>query len=114
VSLREKILSAEEPTLKLAPVDVPEWGCSVWMKGWSGKEREQFEKEFGDLENAGANVRARVLVRILQNEDGSRIFTDADADALGDKLSGPIGRLFGKVMDLSGLRAETLETTRKN
>lgn len=114
MNLREQILSAEEPSLKLAPVPVPEWGTSVYMKGWSGKEREQFEKEFGDMDDAGPNVRARVLVRVLMDEAGNRIFTDEDASALGDKLAGPLGRLFGKVMDLSGLRNESMEASRKN
>ena len=114
MSLKEKILSAPEPNLALQPVEVPEWGATVFMQGWSGKERERFEKEFGDLGEAGENVRAKVLVRVLKDEAGNRIFDDSDADALGSKIAGPLGRLFVKVMDLSGLREVDAETAKKN
>lgn len=114
MSLREAILSAPEPTLLLQPVPVPEWGVDVYMKGWSGKEREVFEREFGDLDEAGPNVRARVLVRVLKDESGNRIFEDADADKLGDKLAGPLAMLFGKVMVFSGLQKQDADAAKKN
>lgn len=114
MSLKEKILSAPEPNLALQPVEVPEWGATVYLKGWTGKEREVFEKEFGDFDDAGSNVRARVLVRCLRDESGALIFTDEDAAALGEKSAGPLGMLFGKVMTFSGLRKVDAEAAKKN
>lgn len=114
MSLKDQILSAPEPGLSLQPIVVTEWNSTVYLKGWSGKERERFEKEFGDLGEAGGNVRAKVLVRVLKDESGNRIFEDADADALGDKLAGPLNMLFKKIMDLSGLRQVDADDAKKN
>lgn len=114
MSLRDEILGAKEADLKLQPVVVPGWGKTVYLRGWSAKEREVFENEFGDFDAAGSNIRARVLVRCIRDEAGSLVFQDSDADALGEKLAGPIGYLFGKVRKMSGLIHEDLETARKN
>lgn len=114
MSLREQILSAAEPGLALHEVPVPEWGTVIYLRGWTGKERERFERDFGDLERAGDNIRARVLVRCLRDETGALIFGETDADALGDKSAGVLAVLFAKVMDLSGLRQADQETARKN
>ena len=50
MSLRDDILSATEPDLELQEFPIPEWGRSVYLKGWSAKEREVFERDFGDLQ----------------------------------------------------------------
>lgn len=115
MSLREQILGFDDPYLKLRPEVVPEWDLTVYVRGWTAKERETFENDFGDLDKAGrANLRSRIVVRAVLDETGARIFADADADALGEKNSVVIDRLFNLVMDLGkvgGNKGERLKNS---
>jgi hypothetical protein len=105
--LRDKILGFEDPYLKLRPEVVPEWDLTVYIRGWSAKELDEFEKDFGDLAKVGKqNLRARIAVRGLFDESGARIFSDEDAGALGEKNSVVIDRLFTLVMGLGTAAAK--------
>ena len=60
---RESILGFAEESMKLQEVPVPEWGCSVWMRGWSGTDRDAVEREYSETDKTG--LRERVLVNVL-------------------------------------------------
>jgi hypothetical protein len=95
---------------------VPEWGnLTVYYRGWTGKERDNVEQHFGgDDEKNRPNKRARLLVRTLLDANGDRLFHDSDADALGDKNSVVIDRLFDLVSKLNQLTKNAAEDTKKN
>lgn len=115
MGLREQILEHQDPRMALEKLDVPEWGCSVYVRRWTGTERDAFEREFGEVaKNHPPNLRARILVRFLLDESGGRIFTDADADALGEKAADVVSRLFTEVTQRSGMLASDAEDARKN
>lgn len=117
MSLRDDILAfAGDPYLDLRPEAVPEWGgLTVYYRGWTGKERDIAERDFGDLEKVGrTNLRARFLVRFLLDDKGERIFKDEDADALGEKNSAVLDRLFKLISRLNKLSADDAEDAKKN
>lgn len=109
VSLREQILSAQDiPTRE---VEVPEWGLTVTVRGLSGGARDAIEATYTaadgslDRERFG-NFRAAVVAKAIVDEEGDRVFSDADVEALGEKSSLAIGRIFEAAMALSALRPE--------
>lgn len=115
MSVKEKILEYCDPRMALEPVPVPEWDCTVHVRRWSGTERDEFERDFGDVsETVPPNLRARVLVRFLLDESGHRIFEDRDAAELGAKAADVISRLFVVVMNLSGFLKFHAEDAKKN
>ena len=114
MSLRDSILASADPALELREYPVLAWGLSVWLRGWTGTERDAFEREFGDLEKQRENLRAKVLVRCLLDAEGNRIFTDADAIELGKKSAAALDPLFAEVMRLSGLTRDTQEQAKGN
>lgn len=96
-------------------VSVPEWGGDVIVKGMTGTERDAFEahvrpKGVLDLRN----YRAKLLVRVLVTESGTRIFRDVDAGDLGKRRASVIDRLYDVAARLSGLNDEAAEDAEGN
>ncbi len=97
----------------------------------TGKERDQFEVSLAE-ESAGAvqvqrgraggrppgrnlvNMRAKIVARCVVDDDGNRLFSDADITALGEKSGAPIDRIFTVAARLSGMGEEDAETMAAN
>ena len=96
-------------------VDVPEWGGTVLVRGMTGRERDAFEVSMRDqrsgqrLPGALNNIRSKVVVRCIVDDDGDRLFTDADIAALGEKSAASIDRVFDVASRLSGMSDEDQE-----
>jgi len=104
---KEDILKAED--LGTEEVECPEWGGSVLVRGMTGRERDAFEVSLmqpgrgGRREMNPANVRAKVVVRCVVDDDGNRLFTDADATELGAKSAAAVDRVYEVAARLSGM-----------
>lgn len=112
MSLREQIFGTVEERLKLQCVPVPEWGCDVYLRGWTGLERERVEAEYERPEKTA--LRERILVQVLLQADGSRVFEDGDVPKLQQKSGEVIERLFGKAVKISGVAKADTEEVVKN
>lgn len=107
---KAKILSAKD--VRLAKVNVPEWGGDVFVKTLSGTERDAFEDAYSDQKMK--QFRVRFLVLTLCNDDGERLFTDAERDELGKKSSIVINRLFEKAWEHNAFTTEAVESLGKD
>jgi hypothetical protein len=108
---RDAILAAKDFDYK--DVDVPEWGGSVRIRGLSAKERDGFEASLAKSQDL-SNIRSRLVVLAVIDEDGERVFTDADAEKLGEKNAQVMCRLFDVVRNLSGMSDEDLKVAEGN
>lgn len=88
--------------LDVKKVDVPEWGGEVCVRGLTARERDHFEASIGTSANLD-NLRARLVVLSLCDEDGERIFKDSDAIELGKKNATVVNRLFDVARSMSGM-----------
>lgn len=110
---RDDILKAEDASTEEVPC--PEWGGTVLVRGMTGRERDEFELSTLEQGRGGrskpnlVNIRAKVVARCCVNDDGERLFTLADVQALGDKSGAAIDRVYGVAARLSGLQEEDLE-----
>jgi hypothetical protein len=122
---RDMILQADD--LEYEDVYVPEWKGTVRVKALTGRERDDFEASCtrelpardphtgkiirGQYEYRRdvENVRAKLVVRSVIDDQGKRIFRDQDANALGDKNAAPLDRLFDVASRLSRISAEDIE-----
>jgi hypothetical protein len=117
MGLRDQILSSQDrPAEKLS---IAEWGCDVWIRTMSGKERDALEAESLAKrgKNAQANMdnfRSRLAVRCVVDEAGVRVFTDDDADALGEKSASALGRIYDVAARLNGYTGKDVEELAKN
>lgn len=91
-------------------VEVPELGPGtyVFIQGMSGTDRDAWETSLvrgrGNHRRVDTlNIRAKLLVRCLVNEDGSRMFEPHEADQVGQIRVDVLQRLFEVAQRLSGV-----------
>lgn len=113
---KDDILALDD--LPRESVDVPEWGGTVYVRTLTGTERDAFEASVmaprkGARMNT-ANIRARLGVLCIVDENGERLFSDRDAIELGKKSAPALDRIFTAAQRLNGLSAEDIEELVKN
>ena len=95
-----KLLSAAEILSKFdrkpRKVDVPEWGGQVHIAEISASDAESFFGKDKDFRMAG------FLALCLVDEEGNRLFTDAQIEGLGKKSAKVIRRLVEEAQDVNG------------
>lgn len=109
---RDTILGATKPPQQT--VAVPELGGDVIMRGMTGVERDVFEMSC--FEGRGKkrdwnmrNMRAKLVAFCCIDEQGKRIFSDHDVEALGEVRADVVDRLFGIAQKLSGMKDEDVD-----
>lgn len=114
---RDAILEAND--LKTEIVSVPEWGGDVSVRSMTGQERDAFEQalvsERGpDASQNLSNIRARLVTLSAVDDNGNRLFTDADIVPLGRKSAAALDRVFTVAQRLNGIGAKDVEDLAKN
>ncbi len=106
---RDQILQAND--LPRERVDVPEWGGVVYVRTMTAQERDDFEQSTlgEDGRPSMGNIRARLAVCTVVDEDGNRLFEDGDAEALGRKSASAVNRIFEVAQRLNRLRADDVD-----
>ena len=105
---RDSILTADD--LPFEDVECPEWGGTVRIRTLTGTERDAFEAEVAGGEKTDyTNVRAKLIARSAIDENGERIFSDADITKLGKKSALALTRCFKVAQRLSGLTEDEVE-----
>lgn len=107
---KEQILGADD--LPYEDVEVKEWGGTVRIRALTGFERDRFELSV-QADPKGKrnldNVRARLVSLCLVDDEGKRMFTEAEVKDLGSKSARALDRLFDAARKLSGLGDEDIE-----
>jgi hypothetical protein len=106
--LRDSILAIQD--IQYETVYVPHWKETVRVRGMTAAERDAYEAEAlsGQADKSGRvkpnlkNSRARMCVRCVVDENGARVFSDADADALGAKSASAVDAVYAVAARLSG------------
>jgi len=111
---KDQILKAED--LVKETVKVPEWGGEVIVSAMTGEARDAWEQSLmaSDGTTNITNVRARLMAACAVNEKGERLFTLADAAALGTKSAKALERCCKVIQRLNGLTERDMEDAKKN
>jgi len=109
---RDQVDNADD--LPYEDVPVPEWGGTVRLRTLTGAERDAFEASVVSQNGTNRrvnlkNVRARLVGLSLVDEEGNRLYADADVPKLGKKSAKVLDRLFSKAQKLSGLTDDDVE-----
>lgn len=112
---RDQILAADDLTTEI--VDMSEfWGGPVIVRTITGMERDQLEASI--ITDSGdknmENLRAKLIVMSVVDEDGKSLFTMADLVALGGKSAKALSRIFVVAMKLSGFSKKDVEELTEN
>jgi hypothetical protein len=113
---KSNILSAKDSETIVK--EVPEWGGNVRMRPLSGKGRDEFEARVSE-NTVGAVVdvrglKALLLSLVLVDEEGELVFSKEDIDALNEKSSTVLTRLFEEASKLNGIGEEKVKDAEKN
>jgi len=99
MTLREQILAKDDK--KRVPVEVPEWGLTVWVQSMSGADRESFDEL---ISKAPHQLWIRSVVLCACEEDGTRLFPDSDTAALKTRSAAALERIAKAALAVSGLQ----------
>lgn len=113
---RQQILEAAP---KLYPVEIPEWGGTVFLRPISLTEQGKLADLGSKFEKATLLEKMRritmpLIVWVVCEESGAPLFSADDIDALMDKSAGSINRLQEEILKISGLTAESRAELEKN
>lgn len=106
MSIKQQIISANDS--RLEPVEVPEWGCVVYVPVVTVEDMESYQK------SDAPNATGRMAAFVIRDADGSRPFSDDDAPALAKKSVAAINRVIAAFNRLNGFGedpAKNSETT---
>lgn len=113
---KEQILGMED--LAREKLFIPEWKNDVFVRTMSGAERDSFEAkisaESGNKEIQLKNMRARLAVLTLCDENGKQLFETKDAPELGMKSAAALDRIFDVAQRLSKIGDDDVEKLVKN
>lgn len=112
---KEQILAMDDRPRERVEV----WGGYVNVATISGAERDQFEAWLVSQADAKGptryrNTRAKLVAMALVDDEGKRLFTDAEAEKLGDKNPVELDKLYDVARRLSGLGEKEVEELEKN
>jgi hypothetical protein len=97
MTTKEQILNASDAWLE--PVEVPEWGCTVYVPVLTIEDVTEMSKVAKVI--ADPNVAAAVF--ILRDAEGRRLFTNAEAPALARKSMAVLNRVISKFNEINSI-----------
>jgi hypothetical protein len=104
---REQILGSSS-ALRVQRVHVPEWGGEVCVREMTAGERDRWDA--WQIDHTGPDrfhdLRARLLVTVLCDESGARLFSDSDVDQITRMPAGVITRIWTVAVDLAGMSGD--------
>jgi len=110
---KEQILAVHD--LVTESVEVPEWLGCVLVRALNGTDRDAFEQSIIDGKKTNLkNIRARLCALCMVDDDGKRLFSDADVNALGQKSASALDRVFRVAQKLNGLSPDDVKELEKN
>lgn len=114
---KDQIVAAEDREVRSVPV--PEWGGEVLLKTMTGTDRNAYENSLirmqGDVAVPNmANASAKLLARCLVDEDGERLFSEAEIHELGQKSASVLSRLSEVAQEMNGLTEQAVEEAEGN
>jgi hypothetical protein len=98
-------------------VSIPEWNTTLTIRAFSGAERDSWEYELQQAQKAGKkvdNFRAKLAALIVVNDDGSKMFSNEQIEALGSKSAKALDRIFDAFIKLNKLSNDEVNDYEKN
>jgi hypothetical protein len=112
-------LAAAAKPREVEPLEVPALGGIVYVRAMTGTERDAWERSL--VAQRGKkfvpqteNVRARLLVRCLCDEQGVLLFALGDADELGKLAASILAPLYEAAQRLNGVSDADVEELGKD
>lgn len=113
MNLREMILAAND--LPVTPVEVSEWGATVYVKSLSGAERLTLEKDISHDAKTDGPALARVVCATLCDEAGHLLFRYPDDIAvINGKSVKALTKVFNAAIKANAMSKDDVDGLQKN
>lgn len=114
---RDDVFAAEDRVIE--EVHVPEWGGWMRVRSLSGAERDALEQSMvvirgKEREQNLVAFRQKLIARSVVDDQGKRIFSDADVADLGKKSAAALDRVASVAVRVSKMTPEDVEELTKN
>lgn len=111
MGIRDTLLAATAAPTEVVALPALGADVKVTVRGMTGIERDAFEASCIEgkgkrREFSAKNMRAKMVAYCCIDESGQRVFSDADAVALGNVRADVLDKLFSVAQRLSGMRDE--------
>ena len=102
--------------LQIQKLQIPEWNNEeICLKPFSSQDRDRFESEMQSTSKTKfENIRARVAIKTVCDENGNLIFTEADITELGNKSAAAMSRIFDEAMKINHITDDDVKELEKN
>jgi len=107
---RQDCLSVNDLALK--EYTVKAWDGVVYIKKMTAKDQIQFEDMSQGKDRK--NIFSRLIVMCVCDENGNKLFTEADMDALNNKSASAVIELFTAISEINSVSQEDVEDLAKN
>lgn len=109
--------AAKKPEPRSIPL--PRLGFSILLRWMTAKEKDAFEDSLSvqkgkKTERNLRNFRARLISEVAVKADGSKLFSPAQAEQLGDLCLSDVEPVFDAAMEMNGFTRNDLEAITKN
>jgi len=103
-------------SLKIVPLEIPEWGGTAYVREMRASEREAIETTTASLREANrpTKFRSRVAVASLCDEQGVNLFKPEDVDAVDQLPVAALDRVVDCAFALSRFTREDVKALEKN
>lgn len=110
----KQTILALKSRLKTQAVCIDGLDTPIFVRGLSGRERDGFENACFQQRGkqrvmTTENIRAKLLVRSICDDQGNRLFSDSDEAELGAIPADILDQLFTVAQKLSGLGSNDIE-----
>jgi hypothetical protein len=101
---KEQIKAVDDLRSRIVSVDVPEWGGSVNIRPMDVRELDEYSNDAMRSKASGLkDFRTRLVAYCLCDENGNRLFTEKDIDALAGKSGTVMDRLYRACDELNDI-----------
>ena len=116
MNLRDLILGQND--LPTEAITIPEWKdnegkpITLTIRTLTATEKETLERSLQDFVKAGdrkTNIRAKIAVLCVVDDQGNPVFSDKDIEVLGKKSAHALTRIFDVVIKINKNVIEDIE-----
>lgn len=104
MNLKEQITNARD--VEITPLEVPEWGTTVYLKQVNVKERIALVEQINEANMGNGRLSVFTVLFTLCDESGNLVFGPDDYDLVASKNSRVVDRISNKAWDLNSMPVE--------
>ena len=111
---KDQIFNASDHQIKT--LNIPEWGGDICLKTMTGFQRDKYESEILKCQknNSFVNMRVKLAIYTVCDEDGNLLFEEKDINLLTKKSASALDKIFDEATKMNGISEEDIEELEKN